>query len=202
MQVSDANGRKALRRYAVANGWMRSRAEMKPVDSEGNPLPWYTYPAIHFLEERAKPEWTVFEFGCGHSTLWWARRVQEVFSVEHNHDWADMMAAKAPANARIRFVELLPGGDYCRAAQMIDRKFDVIVIDGEDRIRCMNNSLDKLAPGGVFVWDNAERGGLEAAFSRLARRGFKRLRLVGHGPMLGRTGDTSIFYKRRNCMGI
>lgn len=44
------------------------------VDRDGNPLPWYTYPAIEYLSQFDYGEKTIFEFGCGYSSLFWAER--------------------------------------------------------------------------------------------------------------------------------
>ena len=41
------------------------------VDRDGNPLPWYTYPAIEYLSQFDYGEKTIFEFGCGYSSLFW-----------------------------------------------------------------------------------------------------------------------------------
>jgi hypothetical protein len=40
----------------------------------------------------------VFEFGCGHSSLWWARRVQEVVSVDHDIRWVKYIQKNKPNN--------------------------------------------------------------------------------------------------------
>jgi hypothetical protein len=53
-----------------------------------NELPWIAFSAIDFLKEHAGPEMRVFEYGSGSSTLFWSRRVKEVYSVEHDADWA------------------------------------------------------------------------------------------------------------------
>lgn len=50
-------------------------------------LPWLTYPAIQLLERTVKPTDKVFEFGGGGSTLFWADRVAEIVTVEHDAPW-------------------------------------------------------------------------------------------------------------------
>jgi hypothetical protein len=57
------------------DGWFRSCREQASVDANGNPIPWITYPAIEFLVKRINNQLSVFEYGCGNSTLWWASRV-------------------------------------------------------------------------------------------------------------------------------
>lgn len=66
-------------------GWLRSYREGVPVRRSGEPIPWYTYSAIAFLDERLPGDATVFEFGAGYSTLWYAARCSRVVAVEPHH---------------------------------------------------------------------------------------------------------------------
>ena len=50
-------------------------------------LPWLSIPAISFLKAYLKPHMKVCEFGCGGSTIFFARRVREVVSIEHDQEW-------------------------------------------------------------------------------------------------------------------
>ena len=52
---------------------LKSVVAQRPVDADGRPLPWYTYPAIEYLEQLDFRDRTVFEFGSGASTLFWVR---------------------------------------------------------------------------------------------------------------------------------
>src|SRR5581483_9355687 len=83
------------------SGWLESLAQGKPVGRDGSPVPWYTYPAIDFLEPRIAREFRVFEYGSGWSTLWWAERSREVHAVEHDEAWHGMVQARLPRNARV-----------------------------------------------------------------------------------------------------
>jgi hypothetical protein len=58
-----------------------SRAQV-PIDGDGNPTPWYTYPAIAYLSQLDFSERIVFEYGSGNSTLWRGARSKRVVSVE------------------------------------------------------------------------------------------------------------------------
>src|SRR5262245_36157876 len=69
----------AVARHVLTDtGWLRSAVEHRPVDRVGRPMPWITYPAIRLLDERVPSKSRVFEYGGGHSTLWWAERAYEV----------------------------------------------------------------------------------------------------------------------------
>ena len=44
----------------------RSIDEKLCLDKEGNPIPWYTYPAIEYLSQFDYQDKKIFEFGCGY----------------------------------------------------------------------------------------------------------------------------------------
>src|SRR5690606_17385416 len=50
-------------------------------------LPWITVGAMREIRKYLKPEMRVFEYGSGGSTLFFARQVKEVVSVEHHAEW-------------------------------------------------------------------------------------------------------------------
>jgi predicted O-methyltransferase YrrM len=191
-----------LRSYAVDTGWARSRVAEQSQTAAGEPIPWFTYPAIEFLARAVPSDIRLFEFGSGQSTLWWAARVAKVTSVEHDPDWAEAMRERVPENVDYHQIPLEDGPRYANAARYSPHRFSVIVIDGRERARCTRRSLPALAKNGVFVWDNADRPKYARVFADLEARGFKRLPFVGHGPITPRTWDTSIFYRTENCLGI
>ena len=49
--------------------------------------PWLTAAAVTALQELLKPEDIGFEFGSGRSTVWLARRVRLLHSMEHVPEW-------------------------------------------------------------------------------------------------------------------
>ncbi|MGI6098591.1 MAG: hypothetical protein ACOYD3_02410 [Kiritimatiellia bacterium] len=52
-------------------------------------IPWITYPALEWLDCHIHADMTVFEWGTGGSTLFYARHTKHVVSVEHNPEWYD-----------------------------------------------------------------------------------------------------------------
>ena len=195
------------------DGWFRSFEEHRPVDREGGPVPFMTYPAVEFLARRIRPEMTVFEYGCGASTLWWSRRVKQVHAAEHQRDWYERITAQAPPNVRIHYAplhglgQLDDGGgageeSYARLALEPGIPFSIVVIDGRLRVRCARHAVEALAPDGVIVWDNSDRVYYEPGYRFLEERGFRRLEFVGIPPGLNEKSETSVFYRPGNCLGI
>ena len=86
--------------FLASTGWRRSVDQNAAVDAHG-PVPWFTYPAIRQLGRMVAPAWRVLEYGSGNSTLWWAARVAEVVSVEHDPAWAFRLRERIPANVSL-----------------------------------------------------------------------------------------------------
>ncbi len=188
--------------YLYEIGWMRSFLQMIPVDKEGNPLPWTTYGFIDFIDNRLHKEMNVFEYGSGNSTLWYAQKVKHVVSVEHDKEWFEKIKEKMPKNATIYYEALVYGGNYSLYLHKIDMKFDIVIIDGRDRVQCIKNSMDSLKEGGVIVLDDSEREMYQEGVAFLLDHGFKRVDFWGISPGLFYKKNTTIFYKQNNCLGI
>lgn len=50
-------------------------------------IPWLVFSSISFLDKWLNKEMRVFEYGSGGSTLYFAQRVQQVISIDHNSEW-------------------------------------------------------------------------------------------------------------------
>lgn len=64
--------------------WVRT---MRSRDSLRDGLPWMAFPAIRFLQGILRRNTRVFEYGAGGSSVFFARRVEELVSVEHDKTW-------------------------------------------------------------------------------------------------------------------
>jgi len=188
--------------FLLETGWISSLVGGESVDSDGLPIPWLTYPAVAFLARRVRPEMHVFEYGSGNSTVWWSGRVNSVTAVEHDPAWVQRVRARLPANAHVDHVPLDVDGDYCRSVHLGATRFDVVVVDGRDRVNCGLQAVEALEPGGVIVWDNSDRRRYGPGLNALAGQGFRRLPFVGLAPLGSSASETSILYREGNCLGI
>ena len=177
----------------VHTGWLHSLYAGIPVNAAGDPLPWITYPAIDFLEQKISPDWSVLEWGCGQSTLWWAARVRRVVSIEHDADWQQQTAARAPANASVHWVSA--ADTYADAAPAGEELFDVTLIDGEDRNRCARTALRRTRPSGLIVFDNSDRRSVRDGLTCLTEAGWQRIDFFGLLPSFAYRICTSVFFR-------
>jgi len=183
-------------------GYLLSVRLKRPVRADGSPIPWMTYSAISILEKRLTPDTTVFEFGSGNSTLFFARLARQVVSVECEREWHEELSKALPAN-----VELLLCAPYEREAYLKfltgrQREFDVIVVDAEDREGCLRVAPTRLTPRGVIVLDDADRPAYADEAGHLVASGFKRLDCEGLKPAGIRSYSTAIFYRSGNVLGL
>ncbi|MDB5008899.1 MAG: hypothetical protein JWP45_3292 [Mucilaginibacter sp.] len=188
--------------YLDEIGWFNAFDSKSPVDQDNNPIPWVTYSFIDFIKERLKKQHTVFEFGSGNSTFFYSKFAGLVVSVEHDKDWFDKIQNSKPENSEMIFCELIRDGDYCRVPVKLEEKFDIIIVDGRDRVNCCKQSVNAVSEHGVIVLDDSEREFYKEGISFLKNKGFKELSFSGISPGLFYRKSTSIFYRTDNCLGI
>lgn len=188
--------------YLHEYGWWNSYKENASIDSNGNPIPWLTYPCIELISNRIEETFDVFEYGCGNSTHWWASRVRSVISCEHDELWCSRIGETIPTNVTLIHRELEHGGEYSKEILKHQDRFDVIIVDGRDRVKCARNSAEALKKRGVIIWDNTERDRYFEGLKYLESLGFKRLDLWGVGPIRTSKWCTTICYRKDNCLDI
>lgn len=188
--------------YFLEMGWLRSFIEKRPVDRQGQPVPWLTYPMIEFLEERLTQEMDVFEYGGGHSTLYLATRVKSITTVEHNREWFDHLQSKILENCNLIYCELEYGGDYSRAATNTGELYDVVFVDGRDRVNCATEAALALGDSGVLIFDDFEREKYQDAAIKLKEKGYKQLNFWGFKPGFFDRSNSALFYRDDNVLGL
>ena len=188
--------------FLVSTGFLRSCAAGRPCRQDGSPVPWMNYAVIHFLEERLQPSFSLFEYGSGTSTLFFASRVGRVVSVETDREWFEEVQRGSPDNVTLIHQACEPDADYCRIVNLGDDKCDVVVIDGQDRQRCAVNACASLTKSGVIVLDDTSRESNLAVARHLQQSGFRRIDFEGPKPGGIVWDRTSVLYKQDNCLGI
>jgi hypothetical protein len=149
--------------------------------------PWLSFAAIELIGNFITKEMAVFEFGGGGSTLYFAKRVAEVVTVEHDAEWFPMIGKSLKENGCSNWKGMLrpaeDGGDasasiadpdayisddaaykgkqfrsYASAIDTwADAHFDLVIVDGRARPSCLKHALGKIKPGGLLVLDNSDR---------------------------------------------
>lgn len=165
----------------------------------GASLPWFSWPAIDFLDSYLRKDHAVFEYGSGGSTVFFAERVGQVTAVDDDSGWFDLvrmsLAERNCTNASLLYAAFEHGqpdrfitSDYVRSLR---ESYDVIVVDGSEswpdeivRPICFTRAQRHIKEGGIIVVDDAWRyDGLILDSTAKSRESFE-----GVGP--GRFGVT------------
>ena len=141
--------------------------------------PWLTPAAIRYLDTHLKATDVALEFGSGRSTLWFARRVARLTSVEHDRAWYEKvsrrLADEGVTNVEYRLCESdayedpRPWMDEPRERRDVDAdrteyvrtivgfaeaSLDFALVDGLYRAACALRLIPKLRAGGLLAVDN------------------------------------------------
>jgi len=184
-------------RFGHVSGHFRSSIVHRPMDNQGRPSPWMTYPVINFLEGKDLKDKRILEWGAGQSTMWWAARAREVVSFEADQTWFKFVSGRIPSNVKLGLVDerlnKVP-------PDLLNDKFDIVVVDGLDRVAAARISVDMLAEDGALIMDDSEQPWSPQGYPILdfmRERGFQRIDFFGHAPAVIRRHCTSVFIKQR-----
>lgn len=168
-------------------------------DAAGNPLPWYTYPAIEYLSQFDYREKKVFEYGCGFSSSFWAVRAAKVTSVEDNPEWFARWQKEFGSlglDMRLRAED----ESYENTIFEDGLTYDVIIIDGKRRAPCAEAAVRALADGGMVILDDSDRINASVEYVEAVRtlraKGLLQVDFYGFCPMNAYSKTTSLFLSR------
>lgn len=165
--------------------------------------PWFGKSIIELIKKNLDKSLRVFEWGSGNSTLFWSCHVKEVVSIEHDRYWYQKMLEIIPENVTMKYCVLEYGGEYCRKILEEKEKFDIILVDGRDRVRCVQNAVFQLKENGLIILDDSEREEYRSGCNFMKEKGFRQLELssIGYGSP-GVQQFTSVFYRSNNFCGL
>lgn len=172
---------------------LKSVLKWSCIDRNGNPIPWYTYPAIEYLTQLDFSGKTVFEYGSGNSSLFWAARSEKVVSIENNRKWHTKISSNH--NFKNLSIILEEENDLYVKSIADHGEFDVIIIDGSHREECAHYAIKYLNPGGFVILDNSDWFPEVAQFLRESLN-LIQVDMKGFAPINFYTSTTSIFFHR------
>lgn len=185
-------------------------------------IPWWTLRSIELMERffATRRDASVYEYGAGASTAWLGRRSRRVRYVEHDARWKPMVDRLTEGLTTVSGELIEPvsipdrddgGGTrlfvshkrgwsgldfehYVRAIESAGGPFDVIVIDGRCRDRCLEIAEPHLASDGVIVFDNSGRAHYRDA---IERSGLEAIRTGGLTVSLPYADETTLLFASR-----
>ena len=155
-----------LRHPRHAASWVHDRVSSSGPAAQG--LPWIAWPCIDFMAAYLTPAHHVFEWGGGGSTVFFLEKGCRVTTVESSDEWIEQLEARVramPGDARSRWdlrrVPVIDNADPA-IAEYIDQvnsggPWDLVMVDGWSRFKCLQAGLHTVKPGGMLVLDNANQ---------------------------------------------
>ncbi len=166
-------------------------------DASGNKIPWYTYPAIEYLNNINFSEKSVFEYGSGNSSIYWSNKAKDVISVEHDKDWFEKVKNSIKDNQTLLYKE--DSYEYEKSIELTIKKFDVIIIDAIRRDLCAKTIINHLnitsTEGYLIILDNSDWYKNTAKYLR-DNLDVIQIDFHGFGPINNYTWTTSLFLSR------
>lgn len=172
-------------------GYDKSFKKGITIDNNNLPIPWFTYSALQYLNQLDLQEKTIFEWGSGYSSLYFARKSIQVISIEDNKEWYDKIIKKVSPPNRLL---LAKKENYVNLIKEQNKKFDVIIIDGSLRPDCIKIAPDFLNDSGIIIVDNSDW--FKTHLKSLRDRKFIQIDFRGFGPINSYIWTTSIFFTK------
>lgn len=124
-----------------------------------NTLPWMHESEINLIISYLNPQFKIFEWGCGGSTLFFSKYVRLYRSIEHQIDWFNKIKTQIDTNTELFYINNdNQYYNYINAIKNFEDKYDAILIDGRERVKCATVAKDFIKPDGyLFVHDYFKR---------------------------------------------
>lgn len=161
--------------------------------------PWMSFREIEIIEAALlavdKPHLEILEWGCGGSTLHFTKMLTDKgrsfhwTSVEHNRAWYEDIAAQIGQRDNIELhwfdaegddrkaLQDTPMQDYVNFPASLQKKFDLILVDGRKRRQCMAAAVNLITDDGAVYLHDALRPEYHGAFSSYPEGHFVSLKL-------------------------
>lgn len=134
-------------------------------DGSSYVLPWWTRPSLEWLVEQPVASWSVLEWGCGLSSVWFNQAAHRYVGIESNPAHAiapGITVVQTPPRPGVTNdvidaeVESSPiRSKYVMEGVKHGRAFNLVVVDGIFRRGCFKVAPGLIIPGGHLVVDNA-----------------------------------------------
>lgn len=155
-----------LRHPRHAANWAHDRISSAGPAAQG--LPWIAWPCIDFMSDYVQSTHRIFEWGGGGSTLFFLKKGCRVTTVESSAEWVreleqqiQTLGPEARSRWDLRFVAIADNNDPAvpeYIGQVEDgAPWDLVMVDGWSRLKCLLAGMHHVKSGGVLVLDNANQ---------------------------------------------
>jgi hypothetical protein len=144
--------------------YLRNRFNLYFYEKNHAGYPWLTQQANMILASWLKKTDVGIEWGSGRSTVWFAKRVAKLTSVEHDAKWYNkvktLLSEEKISNVNLHLYETPKIVDEKNnpyvdiVDDFPDNSLDFALVDDSFRSECAFKVLKKLKVGGILIIDN------------------------------------------------
>jgi len=158
-------------------------------------FPWLVKEAVDeillFLKNRLDSK--MLEFGSGRSTIFFSK-YSNIITVDHNDKYFNIVFNELILNNINNVIQHLLPRPYNKICKSFDNNyFDLILIDGRDRVECIKSCETKVKRNGIIILDNSERTQYKEGKDYLLNLGYKEKKYHGNDGYEKTNWSTSIF---------
>lgn len=132
-------------------------------------LPFMSVDTVDFFDHNIKDDMTVFEWGSGGSTIYFAQKVKNIISVENDQEWfnfvSQILKERFVGNYNIVFSPKKE--EYINHIDQYNDLFDIVIVDGMCREDCLIKAQFKVKIGGWLIFHDYNRPELLEALNRV-----------------------------------
>lgn len=160
-------------KYLSKPGFYARKLAYKLYELQHPDEPWIAPQTVRFCERTLTREMRGFEWGSGRSTLWWAKHLAAIHSIDHDPAWFERVRQQIAASGLTNVTYELFEPDHPldhhtvpvyevkpRYVAAIERhpdaSLDLVVVDGHYRQACVLAALPKIKPGRFLLIDNSD----------------------------------------------
>jgi 16S rRNA G966 N2-methylase RsmD len=184
--------------FSFKTGHFWSAMAGKSMDSNRNPIPMLTYPALEVLASMDLAKVSILEFGSGQSSIYFDQRVKKLTSIESSPQWARYVRNNTSSKVNLY---VCPEKKDFKLVQkkIVNKQFDIVLIDGVpykggDRMEAANLTLNLANNPKLVIVDNSDLRQCLPIINAFEINNYIRADFIGYSPKAYHKQSTSFFF--------
>ncbi len=172
----------------------------RPVDNKMDPIPWWTYPVIDYLNQFNFNDEIIFEYGPGNGTFWFLKKgCKKIIYIENDKNWYNELEEAKHKNQILVYKEKKE--DYFSSIFNYDST--VLIIDGKwrkDNLEFICSNFEKINNNlKMIIIDNPDKFQLGELIKGITNSyNFVQADFFGFGPAFRGIGCTTVLLNSSN----
>lgn len=106
-----------------------------------------------------QPDPKILEWGPGYSTqiMLQEKKRCEIWTYENDEHWFKVYKERYGALSNVHMYHLPLGGEYENHPKKLGIVFDIVMVDGRNRVDCMHTAYEVMAVDGIMILHDASR---------------------------------------------